>query len=167
MPESPSSGVRLRPIGGTALTVLRGSGNDPTFIAGAARWLGQPLPDSYMDSTPHGVCRLGPDEWLVIGQAPPEGLPPTTVIAVDVSSARSIIRLDGVGIADLLATGCALDFDNDALAPGRFAQTRLGPFAVLLMAPRDADGAVDILISRSYAKSLVAWLTDAGAMSAD
>lgn len=164
MPDPLPSGVRLRQVDGVTLTVLRGSGNDPAFIAGTARWLGQPLPDSYTDCAPHGVCRLGPDEWLLISPASPADPPPSTVIAVDVSSARAIVRLDGVGVTDLLAKGCALDFEGGALAPGRFAQTRLGPFAVLLVAPRDTDGVVDVLVGSSYTRSLIAWLTDAGAV---
>ncbi len=161
MPESPAAGVRLQAVEGAALTVLRGRGDDAAFIAGAARWLGQDLPDSYHEMARHGaagICRLGPDEWLVIG-ARPEGNPPPSVIAVDFSSARSVLRLDGPGATDLLAAGCALDLDGGALSPGRFAQARLGPFAVLLLAPPDRDGAIDILVARSYARSLTAWLT--------
>ncbi|TXL81566.1 hypothetical protein FHP25_03295 [Vineibacter terrae] len=161
MPESPVAGVRLQTVEGIALTVLRGRGDDAAFIAGAARWLGQDLPDSYNEMSRRGdasICRLGPDEWLVIGVRP-EGDPPSPVIAVDVSSARSVLRLDGPGAADLLATGCALDLDGGALSRGRFAQARLGAFAVLLLAPRDRDGAIDILVARSYARSLTAWLT--------
>ncbi|HEX2889841.1 hypothetical protein [Vineibacter terrae] len=161
MPESPVAGVRLQTVEGVALIVLRGRGDDAAFIVGAARWLGQDLPDSYTEMSRHGdtsICRLGPDEWLVIG-ARPEGDPPSPVIAVDVSSARSVLRLDGPGATDLLAAGCALDLEGGVLSPGRFAQARLGAFAVLLLAPRDRDGAIDILVARSYARSLTAWLT--------
>ncbi|MDA0638850.1 ferredoxin, partial [Nonomuraea sp. MCN248] len=94
--------------------------------------------------------RLGPDWWLVTGEAEPR---PGWV---DVSGQRTVIELTGPGARDVLITGCPLD-----LHPGVFtghAQTVLGRAPVILARHGDA---YRVLVRSSYTDYLAKWLIDA------
>ena len=85
------------------------------------------------------VLWLGPDEWLVVGQAGTEGtiveeleetLRGRFASIVDVSANR--IAFDLTDALDLLATGCPIDLDPTRWVPGMCAQTLFGLAQVLL-----------------------------------
>ena len=85
------------------------------------------------------VVWLGPDEWLVVGDAGTE----TAIVdeleaalgdrhhsAVDVSANR--ITLEVVDGLELIASGCGLDLDPTRWRPGMCAQTLFGQAQVIL-----------------------------------
>jgi sarcosine oxidase subunit gamma len=85
------------------------------------------------------VLWLGPDEWLVVGDAGTEGsiveqldeaLADHHRSLVDVSANRIVFDLtDGL---DLLSSGCGLDLDPSRWRPGMCAQTLFGAAQVIL-----------------------------------
>ncbi len=85
------------------------------------------------------VLWLGPDEWLVVGEAGSEGsierelqdaLAGQDQSVVDVSANRIVVELvDGL---DLLASGCGLDLDPSRWLPGMCAQSLFGGAQVIL-----------------------------------
>lgn len=68
-------------------------------------------------------------------------------------------RLSGARLIELLAKGIALDFEDGALAPGRFAQTQLHRVPVLLH--RLGGSVVNFHVPRSFAQSIEEWFADA------
>ncbi|WP_354440224.1 sarcosine oxidase subunit gamma family protein [Ottowia thiooxydans] len=78
------------------------------------------------------------------------------VFVIDVSSAQLVLRLEGDRARELLASGCGVDLRPDRFAVNQFAQTRLGPFAVLIH--RTADFTYDVHVERSLGESMHAWL---------
>ncbi|MEV0353393.1 2Fe-2S iron-sulfur cluster-binding protein [Nonomuraea sp. NPDC050680] len=99
--------------------------------------------------------RLGPDWWLVTGDA--EERPGW----VDVSGQRTVLELTGPGALDVLITGCPIDL-HPAVFPGH-AQTLLGKAAVLLerFSDPEGEGGYRIYVRSSFTTYLAEWLLDA------
>lgn len=106
------------------------------------------------------VLTLGPGRfWLTGERAPALTLDPTLAATVDQSHGRTVLRVEGDVVRDLLAKGCRVDLHPESFACGRCAQTVLGPFAVLLHCT--ASDTFEIHVARSYTASLRNWLEDA------
>jgi sarcosine oxidase subunit gamma len=164
----------------------RGDSRAPTQLnvradsAGAER-LGLPREPNTTAPVPGGTALwLGPDEWLVVGGAPPAGDDGARAAAaierslralagdafvtfVDVSSNRVVLDLAGPCALEVLMKGCALDLHPRAFGPGRCAQTALAGAQVIL--EHSSAGAWHIYVRRSFAPYLAAWLADALAES--
>ncbi|MFF5208866.1 sarcosine oxidase subunit gamma [Streptosporangium sp. NPDC000396] len=134
--------------------------------------LGAPLPTEpgTCVSTDVDVLWLGPDEWLVIGEAGTEralearlreAAGTEHVAVTDVSAQRTALLVAGPRARDLLAHGCALDLHPRQFGPGRSAQTMLARAQVVLVA-RDGDEFL-VLVRSSFAGYLAEWLADAAA----
>lgn len=111
---------------------------------------------------------LGPDEWLLLA----EHLQPAPLLAdlqaalaghfasvVDITAGQTVIRLSGPSTLDVLARGCALDLHPSVFPPGACAQTLLARAQALLIAV-DATPTIDIIVRRSFAPYVAAWLQD-------
>jgi sarcosine oxidase subunit alpha len=96
------------------------------------------------------VLWLGPDEFLVVGEAALRDLR-----RVDVTHGREVIRLAD---RDVLAKGCGLDLDPRVFPAGRCAQTLLARAQVILEAHGEE---MLVYVRSSYAPYLRAWLADA------
>ncbi len=107
----------------------------------------------------HGIAlALGPDEWLMLPDANPppvQGSDPDVAV-IDASSAQLVVRLDGAAALALLMSGCGIDVRPTSFLVDDFAQTRLGPFAVMLH--RVAEATYDLHVERSLRESLDTWL---------
>ena len=116
------------------------------------------------------VIWLGPDEWLLLAERQESGplvaemqaeLTGHVASVVDISAGQTVIRLRGHNTRDVLARGCALDLDPAVFQPGACAQTLLARAQVLLVAV-DAEPTIDVIVRRSFAPYVAAWLEDAG-----
>jgi sarcosine oxidase subunit gamma len=150
---------------------------DPAAGPSLTGVLGGPLPlePNSITSTDHGqIVWLGPDEWLVISpdrrsdlEAAIRSAAAAPVSVVDVSAARTVLRLSGPAARDVLAHGCGLDLDAAKFPPGTCAQTRLALANVVIIAPHDQSAGFErspsllILVRPSFAPYLAAWLLDA------
>jgi sarcosine oxidase subunit gamma len=162
VPQAP--GVEIRERRGLTLLALRGRAGDARLEAAAQAALGLALPGRPGTSAnAHDRCALclAPGEWLIAAGAPAAGAAAGAAGAlVDVSHGRTVLRLSGSDVRELLAQGCALELDGAAFAPGRCAQTAIARIPVLLHRAGE-DAVFDLYCARSYSQSLWQWLTAA------
>jgi sarcosine oxidase subunit gamma len=168
-----ASCIRYAEIGLRGHVNLRGNAADPAFADAAARALGTALPtlaNTTRDGDRCTVYWLGPDEWLVvtpgenaasIAKALAGALRGVHSSVTDVSGGQTILVLRGASVRELLAKGCPLDLHPAAFAPGACAQSHLARAAVLLRPL--SDEAMEIIVRRSFADYLWAWIEAAGA----
>lgn len=110
---------------------------------------------------------LGPDEWLLLTDHQSDALVADLQAAlvgqfasvVDISAGQTVIRLSGPSALDVLARGCALDLHPSVFRPGACAQTFLARAQALLIAVDDTP-TIDIIVRRSFAPYVAAWLQD-------
>jgi len=107
-------------------------------------------PNSVAEGDGFRILWLGPDEFLIVGEA---DLSETR--HVDVTFNREILHVADRGI---LAKGCGLDLDPRVFPAGRCAQTLLARTQVILEATPEE---VLVYVRRSYARYLRDWLADA------
>ena len=169
-------GVVLREIPFLAQVGLRGDPGNPEFLAAARGALGLDLPEApgTVSATGSLSClRLGPDEWLVVGEPGAEvglvarleartrGLP---AAVVDLSAARATLELSGAKSRAVLAKACPLDLHPRAFVPGQSRETNLARTQgiVWLVEDRPSSGATwRLLVRGSFAIYLAQWLLDA------
>jgi sarcosine oxidase, subunit gamma len=105
----------------------------------------------------------GPGQWLIVRA--PAAAPLADELArvcgegaavVDLGHARTMLRLEGEAVRDLLATGTSIDLRPAHFTPGACALTALGKIGALLHAV--ATDTIDVYVARSYAQALVEWL---------
>jgi sarcosine oxidase subunit gamma len=152
----------MRAAGGGAVAVRELPLQAHVDVRGDAAAIGIALPatpNTWIEGPP-AVLWLGPDEWLVVGEAAivDELAIPGALAVTDVSDQRTILELTGPAAGDVLAQGCALDLHPSVFRPGDCAQTLLGRAGVILA--RHGDGWW-ILTRRSFAAYTVTWLLDA------
>ena len=165
-----SAGVMLREVRDRACIALRGAAT-PELRHLVAEHAGCGLPLDPNEATVHAgmaaLC-LGPDEWLLTGDADAPALAAALqhaartmfASATDVSDAWCVIRLAGPNARDVLAKGCGLDLHPRAFQPGDATRTLLAQATVVLY--QTADDTYEIFVRRSYADYLWQWLEDAG-----
>ncbi|MBD3003436.1 MULTISPECIES: sarcosine oxidase subunit gamma [unclassified Streptomyces] len=131
--------------------------------------LGAPLPRECGHTTasgPRTVVWLGPDEWLVLSEAPVDTAELRQALAgdpgsvVDVSANRTTLELSGPAARQVLEKGCRLDLHPRAFGPGRAVSTTVGPVPVLLWQLDEAP-TYRLLPRSSFADYLARWLIDA------
>jgi sarcosine oxidase subunit gamma len=100
---------------------------------------GPPEPNTATDWNGWDVLWLGPDEWLVVGEAGGEATIERALADALGSTHRSIVDVSANRIAfdlrdglDLLSTGCGLDLDPSRWLPRMCAQTLFGRAQVIL-----------------------------------
>lgn len=144
---------------------------DAEALAAANRVLGLQLPLTPNTTTAGQellAAWLGPDEWLLLTEHhQPDALVTDLQAAltghfasvVDTSAGQTVIRLSGPSALDVLARGCALDLHPSVFPPGACAQTLLARAQALLIAVDDTP-TFDIIVRRSFAPYVAAWLED-------
>ena len=150
---------------------LRLDPTDADALAAAHQVLGLQLPltpNTTAASQELLATWLGPDEWLLLTEHhQPDSLVTDLQTAltgrfasvVDTSAGQTVIRLSGPSTLDVLARGCALDLHPSVFPPGACAQTLLARAQALLIAV-DATPTFDIIVRRSFAPYVAAWLQD-------
>lgn len=96
------------------------------------------------------VLAVAPGEWIAVGGRPPGE-------SVDLTHVRAAVRVGGRRAVEVLATVCALDFD-DRMFPAGAAGRSLVAGVAAEIARDDEDGLPSylLLMSRSFARSV--WL---------
>lgn len=167
-----SAGVVLgeRPFCG--MLNLRGDPRERKFLQAVRGALGVELPlepNTVSEREETAVLWLGPDEWLVVTPEDREGpvaealraaLRDLLCAVTDVGSGHTVITLRGPRAREVLAKGCSLDLHPREFGPGRCAQTRIARTGATLR-QRDDSPAFDLIVRRSFADYLWAWLEDA------
>ena len=166
----PSVRIALRP--GPGMITLRG---DPAATrireaVLAATGLGMPARRRIVFAVDHAAAWMSPDEVLLL--APPgtgqrlaaalgSALAGVHHLAVDVSAARAVFRIEGTGARGVLAKGAPVDLSPAAFRPGDMRRTRLGQVAVAFWMV-DAE-TFDLVCFRSVADFVARWLAEAAA----
>lgn len=129
------------------------AGNAATSMAG----IGTPIP-------------LAPGEWLVLAED--DGAQSTAselarvldsvAAVIDLSPGKTVLRLSGPRARDVLAKGCPLDLDARVFRTGDSATTIMAQITCTLRRVGD-EPSYDLIVSRSFARSFLAWLTASAA----
>lgn len=122
-----------------------------------------PAPNCAAAAGDVAVLWHGPGQWLIV-RAPAATQLADELVAllgedtavVDLGHARTVLRIEGEGARDLLATGTSIDLRPAQFAPGACALTALGKIGVLLHAV--APDTIDVYVARSYGQALLEWL---------
>jgi len=102
----------------------------------------------------------GPGRWLLRGPWQPPS-PLEGVDAVDISHSLEGVRVSGDLATSLVATGCALDLDDETLAAPACARSLYQHLPLLLLRLRPAE--MELYVPASYLPELVQALTGAAA----
>ena len=79
-------------------------------------------------------------------------------LAVDVSDARAVFRLEGSAAREVLAKGAPVDLSPDAFGDGDVRRTRIGQVAAAFTQVASEPDTFEIVCFRSYARYLWDWL---------
>jgi methylglutamate dehydrogenase subunit D len=138
------------------------------FEASLSRELGAALPAAVGETVRHAdtlIVRVAPRRfWLIAedgAEVPSPVMDPQLGCSIALGEGRVRFRMTGAAVPNVLAACVALDWFSPAAAPGRALQTSFHRVPVLVL--RTAASACDLLVPRSFARSLADWLADAAA----
>jgi len=156
------NGVTLGEVSFALAWNVRGNPAHSSFVSGAERLLGMPLPLQPNTSTRRAgktVLWLGPRSWLLVaGPALPRNEFDVTRGALnaaggalfDVSSSYVGWMIAGAGATRALNRSCPLDLHPSAFPAGRCAQSMLGHINAVFYKP-DERPAFIVMVARSLA----------------
>jgi sarcosine oxidase, subunit gamma len=157
-----STYIDMREISERGMIDLRGHTSDRTFMAAAKAVFGVDLPKEPRTSAAWGDAKilwLSPDQWLVtcprgkaqeLTDALVKELDDTHSLAVNVSDMRTIIRLEGELVREVVMKGSTLDLTDGDYTPGTVRRMRFAEIAALLHIVE--ENVIDIYVFRSYAQ---------------
>jgi heterotetrameric sarcosine oxidase gamma subunit len=143
----------------------------PALRASLAERLGGAVPDQPNHTTANGdltVFWIAPRRFQVVSDRTESLCSPLSVATeglaalVDLSHARTVVRLSGAPVRTVLAKLARLDWHPATFPPGHFAQTSLGHHVSVSIHAVD-ETTFDLHLPRSYARSAVETLIDAAA----
>lgn len=126
-------------------------------------------PNTVAEGNNIAVLWLGPREWLLVGpanaekgmtEALGEALEDQSVGIVDVTEGRTVLRLSGPMVREVLAMGCPLDLHPRGFGAGRCAQSFLARSTVILHQVDEAP-TFDLFVERSQADYMLRWFETA------
>jgi len=158
---------------------LRGDPDNGPFAAAVESVLGMPLPREPRTSGAAGdlsVLWLSVDQWLVqfprkrsgdLARDLNQALGATPSLLVDMSDARTILRLEGEGVRELIMKGAPVDLTAPDFAKGTVRRLRFGELAAMVHLVGEAPDVVDLFVFRSYATFAWEWLVATGSRAAE
>ena len=170
--------VGIREITDRGMIDLRGSLGDRRFLALVKKVLGFDLPKEPRTSSGENgiaVLWLSIDQWLICGPRNEtndlltklnKALANVHSLAVDLSDARAIIRLEGNGAREVIMKGAPVDLTLPEYTPGTVRRLRFGEVAAMVHIINDAPDILDLYVFRSYADFAWDWLVATGKASA-
>ena len=153
--------IDLREISDRGMIDVRGSASDKKFTGAVKKVLGLDLPKVPRTSVSWGDVKalwLSIDQWLILcsrakavelAAALKAELGPVHSLIVDVSDMRTVLRLEGEGVREVLLKGSSLDLLSEDYAPGTVRRMRFAEIAALLHVVEDT--VFDVYVFRSYA----------------
>jgi sarcosine oxidase subunit gamma len=141
------------------------------FETSLSQELGAALPALVGETVRHAdavIVRVAPRRFWLISESdaevPSPGIDPELGCSVSLREGRVRFPMTGARLPEVLSACIAIDWLSPAAAPGRAVQTSFHRVPVLLI--RTAADACDLLVPRSFARSLAEWLVDAAASDA-
>ena len=162
-------------LGPLGMVTIRGEAADPAFAAAVKAETGFALPPvrRFEGEAKAGLFWMSPDEWLLTcayGEAEAQagrlraafgGL---HALAVNVSDARAVFRIEGEGARALLARGAPVDLSPAAFGPGHLRRTRLGQVAAAFWLGEEQS--FTLVCFRSVSSYVYDWLRASAASGA-
>lgn len=130
--------------------------------------VGVPMRLTIWEAGAYSVVWMAPDEVLVLcpagestgaAAALEASLGGSHALALDLSAARAVFRIEGPGAREVLAKGVPIDLRPSVFVPGTARRTHLGQVAVGLWLGQ--DGAFTLVCFRSVASFVAEWLQEA------
>ncbi|WP_292643164.1 sarcosine oxidase subunit gamma [Mesorhizobium sp.] len=141
------------------------SGTLRQFESSLSASLGAELPSSVGETVHHNgllIIRVAPRRlWLALDDGasmPSSAIDPNLGCSVSLGEGRVRFSLAGANTARVLSTCIAVDWHAPTVAPGRAVQTSFHHVPVLLL--RTGETSCDLVVPRSFARSLHDWLVD-------
>ncbi|NOX72843.1 MAG: sarcosine oxidase subunit gamma [Alphaproteobacteria bacterium] len=162
--------VTVSDAGLRGMITLRGDLGDEKLAAvvKAAVRLGMPKPRGVKEGAKGAVAWMSPDELLLMvdydkADAVVSGIDKALkgdhFLAVNVSDARVVLRLEGQGVREVIAKGAPADLSPEGLPIGEIRRTRLGQVAVAFWLS-DAE-ILHLICFRSVGAHVFNWLSNA------
>ena len=162
--------IAIREIDDRGMIDLRGEPGDAGFRSAVTRVLGVELPLAPRSSAAAGevaVLWLSVDQWLVTCRRERvealhgelvRALAGLHALAVDVSDARAVIRLEGEAAREVLMKGGSVDFTLPEYGPGTVRRMVFAGVAAMVHVVAARPDTVDLYVFRSYAEHAWEWL---------
>ena len=156
--------VRLKEIIDRGMIDVRGIASDSRFTSAAKEVLGFDLPLGPRTSAGAGEVNalwLSVDQWLLTlprGQAPSmharlcKALEGVHSLVADMSDARTILRLEGDNVREVLNKGTSVDFTGSDMRAGAVRRLRYAEIAAMVHVISTRPDVVDLYVFRSYAE---------------
>ncbi|MDH3740160.1 MAG: hypothetical protein OER56_01065 [Hyphomicrobiales bacterium] len=170
--------IEMSEVAGRGMIDLRGLLSDRKFAQAAKTVLGIDLPKAPRTSASNGdlvVLWLSVDQWLIIcagGRTTKllgdlnKALAGIHSLAVDLSDARTIIRLKGNGVREVLMKGAPVDLLAPEMVKGAVRRLRFGEIAAMVHIVDDRPDTFELYVFRSYADFAWDWLAQTAAKPA-
>lgn len=162
--------IAMREVTDRGMIDLRGEASSSKFKQAAKSALGVDLPLKPRTSVTKGsitVFWLSVDQWLITcprgGQAKllaglTRALGDIHSLAVDVSDMRTIIRLEGEHVREVLMKGSSVDFTMPDYKAGLVRRLIFAEIAALAHIVSEGPDVIDLYVFRSYADYTWKWL---------
>ena len=162
--------TRITEIGGQGMITIRGDLDAPFLRKAAKKATGVdfPGPGQCHGDGAKGLAWMSPDELLLLCPHAEVGevlerlqgkFKDTHSLALDVSGARALFRVEGARAREVLAKLAPVDLAPESFTPGMFRRTRLGQVAGAFWL-RD-DGSFHVICFRSVARYVFDLLQEA------
>ena len=137
----------------------------------AAKTVGHALPDDTFTAASKGktsVFRIAPEKFLIVcplragmGAALSKAFKADQAVVTELGHSRTIIRVSGDAVRDVLARGIAADLDPSVFPRGAFVQT--GLHGVATLCHRSGPDQFDLIVARNFAVNIYEWLEETSA----
>jgi sarcosine oxidase, subunit gamma len=161
--------IALKEIDDRGMIDLRGEPKDESFSAAVSDALGFALPSEPRTSRRQdetAALWLSTDQWLITAPRPATAalharlvgtLKGVHSLCVDMSDARTILRLEGDNVVEVLNKGTSADFTD--LKEGAVRRLRYAEIAALVHVIAREPDVMDLYVFRSYAEYAWTYVT--------
>jgi sarcosine oxidase subunit gamma len=169
-PGAEGLSIAMREVSDRGMIDLRGEGSSAKFKQAVKSVLGLDLPTKPRTSASKGaitVFWLSVDQWLITcdrGSAAKlaakliDALGSLHSLVVDVSDMRTIIRLEGQHVREVLMKGSSIDFTSAEYKAGTVRRLVFAEIAALAHIVSEGPDIIDVYVFRSYADYTWKWL---------
>ena len=137
-------------VAGAVKTAVGSDMPDVRKATETALWMS---PDELLLLTPYGEAVAAVDKLT-------EALSGVHHLAVDVSDARTMFKLEGDAAREVLAKGAPVDLARDQFSIGDLRRTRISHVAAAFWQSGESPDVFEIICFRSYASYLWEWLEE-------
>lgn len=137
----------------------------------AAKTVGHALPGDTFSAASKGktsVFRIAPEKFLIVcplragmGAALSKAFKADQAVVTELGHSRTIIRISGPAVRDVLARGVPVDLDPGVFASGAFVQ--MGIHGIATLCHRSGRDQFDLIVARNFAVNIYEWLEETAA----